>query len=73
MSDSPLNAYQIASLITWTTNKRKWTEIPPVQQRMATGEVIAHMEHLYWQGKVHRIWESSQIQYQKKSIGGVSN
>ena len=73
MSDNPLNAYQIASLITWTMNKKKWTEIPPVQQRMATGEVIAHMEHLYWQGKVKRIWQSSQIQYQKKSIGAKSN
>jgi glyoxylase-like metal-dependent hydrolase (beta-lactamase superfamily II) len=67
ISDQSLNAYQIAALITWTLEKKPWKEIPAIHQRMATGEVIAHMLHLRWQGKVRQIWKNSKIFYQKCS------
>lgn len=41
-----LNAYQIASRLTWSMRGRTWEEFPMEQKWFAVGETIAHLDYL---------------------------
>jgi glyoxylase-like metal-dependent hydrolase (beta-lactamase superfamily II) len=50
----PLNAFDIASRMSWDLKYRHWDEFPVSQKWFATGEAIAHLQHLLLQGEVKR-------------------
>jgi hypothetical protein len=52
MHGQTCSAYQIAANMDW---KVPWEQLPVMHQRMAIGEIIAHLEHLRWQGKLKRL------------------
>lgn len=52
LSESPLNAYQTASRMTWDISYEYWEEFPLAQKWFATGEAIAHLQFLQGEGKV---------------------
>lgn len=42
----PANAYTVASHMTWSIRARNWEDFPVPQRWFATGEALAHLEHL---------------------------
>ncbi|MCF8023908.1 MAG: MBL fold metallo-hydrolase [Desulfobacteraceae bacterium] len=51
---SPLNAYEVASEMSWNLNSKGWTAFPPSQKWFATGEAIAHLRYLEMDNRVRR-------------------
>lgn len=50
-----MDAYQVASRMTWDLSYSSWEEFPPFQRWFATGEAIAHLQHLLLKGKIIKI------------------
>jgi glyoxylase-like metal-dependent hydrolase (beta-lactamase superfamily II) len=46
IGDGAKTAYQVASLISWSTGKVTWDNLPPLSKRMAVTETLAHLELL---------------------------
>jgi glyoxylase-like metal-dependent hydrolase (beta-lactamase superfamily II) len=57
------NCYQIASKLHWNIRDLTWELFPPLQKRFAITETIAHVEHLRWNGKVHKTFENNRFRY----------
>lgn len=53
MQSQPLSAYQVASRMHWDIKFDSWEEIPKQQKWFATGEAIAHLDHLAAQNKLN--------------------
>lgn len=51
-----LNAYQVASRMTWDISYESWEEFPVPQRWFATGEALAHLLYLERLGTVTRTW-----------------
>lgn len=49
-----LNPYEAAARMSWSIRARDWSEFPVVQKRFATGEAAAHLEHLFYGGRLER-------------------
>lgn len=49
-----LNAYDIASRMSWDIKCDSWQEFPPAQKWFATGEALAHLRHLELRGQAAR-------------------
>lgn len=54
LGDDPLNAFQVASRMTWDLDCDSWEEFPRAQKWFATGEAIAHLRYLERKGVVLR-------------------
>lgn len=63
LEKGPLNAYQVAGLMNWDMSYKDWTDYPPYQQWFATGEAIAHLDHLRKRALVNRIFHNNQWLY----------
>jgi len=55
LSAGTLNAYDIASKMTWDIDCENWEDFPPAQKWFAVGEAIAHLQYLEEKSKVKRI------------------
>jgi len=51
---APLNAFQVASRMTWDIKADSWDQFPVAQRWFATGEAISHLRYLEEQGKLVR-------------------
>ena len=60
---SPLNAFQIASQMTWDIKAENWEAFPPAQMWFATGEAISHVRYLANSGLIRRITENPVLTY----------
>lgn len=49
-----MNAYQIASRMTWDITYPVWDIFPVSQKWFATGEVIAHLRYIEDRKMIHR-------------------
>ena len=58
---SPLDAFQTASYMTWDIEAENWEAFPPAQKWFATGEAISHLRCLENQGRIHRVDEDPGI------------
>jgi glyoxylase-like metal-dependent hydrolase (beta-lactamase superfamily II) len=47
----PQNAYTVASRMTWSIRVKSWSDFPLAQKWFATGEALAHLEHLVARGE----------------------
>ncbi|MFC1919238.1 MBL fold metallo-hydrolase [Chloroflexota bacterium] len=63
LSESPSNAYDISARITWDIPTLTWEQFPPLHQRAAVTETVAHLECLRWEGKVRREMKDQVITY----------
>jgi glyoxylase-like metal-dependent hydrolase (beta-lactamase superfamily II) len=53
LKDGPMNGYQVAGHMHWQLNYDSWAQFPNSQQWFATGECIAHLEHLARRGEIN--------------------
>jgi len=49
-----MNAYHIASKMTWDIDCENWEQFPAAQKWFAVGEAIAHLQYLENEGKIKR-------------------
>jgi glyoxylase-like metal-dependent hydrolase (beta-lactamase superfamily II) len=63
LENGPMYAYQVAGLMSWDMSYPSWEDYPPYQQWFATGEAIAHLDHLTEQRLVKRIPHNGQWLY----------
>jgi glyoxylase-like metal-dependent hydrolase (beta-lactamase superfamily II) len=54
LNQHPMNAFEIASQMTWDLQADNWNEFPIAQKWFATGEAISHIRYLEEDGKVVR-------------------
>ncbi|NLB52594.1 MAG: MBL fold metallo-hydrolase [Syntrophomonadaceae bacterium] len=59
-----MSAYQVASRMHWDLTYDSWEEFPDFQRWFATGEAIAHLEHLAERGKVKRVQQEELMLYE---------
>lgn len=60
---SPLNAYEVASEMTWDLTAKDWAAFPLMQKWFATGEAIAHLRCLEIDNRVRRVCTDTVIAY----------
>jgi glyoxylase-like metal-dependent hydrolase (beta-lactamase superfamily II) len=58
-----MNAYQVASHMHWNLTYNSWEDFPSFQKWFATGETIAHLEHLVQRNEVLRIHKEQRLVY----------
>ena len=54
LEGAPLNAFQVASRMTWDIKADSWDQFPVAQRWFATGEAISHLRYLEEEGKLVR-------------------
>lgn len=64
LGHGPLNAYQAARKMKWDLTYNTWEQISVIQQWFATGEAIAHLEHLVELNKVRRMPNQGIFQFE---------
>lgn len=60
----PMNAYQVASYMHWELSYDAFEQFPDYQQWFATGEAIAHLQHMAKLGQIECIRKEDKILYQ---------
>lgn len=58
-----LNAYQVASRMTWDMSYETWEEFPPSQKWFAFGEAVAHIKYLQEKGKVSKGRQGQEVAF----------
>jgi glyoxylase-like metal-dependent hydrolase (beta-lactamase superfamily II) len=58
-----MNAYQLASLMSWEVDYDSWDSFPVMQKWFAIGEVMAHLKYLEEMGRVKREIREQEIIY----------
>ena len=54
LEEAPLNAFQVASRMTWDIKADSWDQFPVAQRWFATGEAISHLRYLEEKGRLAR-------------------
>ncbi len=54
LEKGPLNAFQVASRMTWDIAYESWDQFPVAQRWFATGEAISHLRYLEEEGRLTR-------------------
>ena len=65
LEKGPANAYTVASQMTWSIRARNWDDFPLPQKWFATGEAIAHLEHLEFTGLVSSGIENGEMIFRR--------
>ena len=63
LDEGPLNAYQIASRMSWEVPFEHWNEYPAFQRWFATGEALAHLKYLESKGTVRIVEKDGKIYF----------
>ncbi len=63
LRDGEKDAAATTPLITWDLRYDRWDDVHPVQKLFATGETIAHLQHLEARGVVRSIMRDGHILY----------
>ena len=64
LEDGDMNAFVIASRMSWDLTIRSFDDFPIMQKWFATGEALAHIKFLENQKKVKRISRNGEFEYQ---------
>jgi glyoxylase-like metal-dependent hydrolase (beta-lactamase superfamily II) len=67
LEQGSMNAFQIASQMTWDIKAKSWNHFPVSQKWFATGEAIAHLMYLKEEKNVAQERENNIIRYRLKS------
>jgi len=60
------NAYQVSSMLSWSTGGTDWLDLPEHVQRMAVTETISHLELLFAQGIIRKTTQQGVMNYSLK-------
>jgi len=63
LKKGPLNAFRVASRMTWDIDSESWDQFPVAQKWFATGEAISHLRYLEEDGKLTRISDGKMTLY----------
>jgi glyoxylase-like metal-dependent hydrolase (beta-lactamase superfamily II) len=63
LESNPMNAFQIASKMTWDLKLESWDQFPVTQKWFATGEALSHLRYLQEERKIDQNTEGQIIQY----------
>jgi glyoxylase-like metal-dependent hydrolase (beta-lactamase superfamily II) len=64
LNGSVMNAFQIASNMTWDIASENWDQFPATHKWFATGEAISHLRYLEEAGKIMRKTEKKIIKFE---------
>lgn len=64
LNGSSMNAFQIASRMTWDIVSENWDQFPATQKWFATGEAISHLRYLEEAGRLMRKTEKKIIKFE---------
>ncbi len=67
LKNRPLNAFQIASKMTWDLKLESWDQFPVTQKWFATGEALSYLKYLQEERKINQETEGQIIQYRINS------
>jgi len=67
LGHGPMNGYQVASRMTWDMVYDRWEDVASYQQWFATGEAVAHLEHLHHLHMIEKKQVDGSIVYQLPS------
>ena len=62
-SNNTINAYEVASQMSWNVNHGIWDDFPIAQKWFATGEAASHLEYLYQKGEIEKKNCNNKIYY----------
>jgi glyoxylase-like metal-dependent hydrolase (beta-lactamase superfamily II) len=51
LADGPRTGYQVAGALTWTSRHRQLSELDPINQVLAVGESVSHLDLLVLRGR----------------------
>lgn len=60
----PMTAYQVAGNMHWDVKCNSWEEFPVYQKWFATGEAIAHVEHLATLMEIKKTQSGAKVVYE---------
>jgi glyoxylase-like metal-dependent hydrolase (beta-lactamase superfamily II) len=63
LRQGPRTAYQVASVVPWSTGGVPWERLAPFVRRMAVTETIAHLELFFAQGSLAKKIEGGVVNY----------
>jgi glyoxylase-like metal-dependent hydrolase (beta-lactamase superfamily II) len=63
LKNRPLNAFQIASKMSWDLKVESWDQFPVTQKWFATGEALSHLKYLQAEGKIDQETKGQTVQY----------
>lgn len=64
LKDGPVNAFQLASMMTWGVDYHSWDQFAPILKWFATGEAIAHLRYLERRGEIKEMNADYEIIYE---------
>jgi glyoxylase-like metal-dependent hydrolase (beta-lactamase superfamily II) len=64
LGQGAMSAYQVASRMHWDMSFDSWEKFPSAQKWFATGEAIAHLEHLAEKGRIQKTLKRDLVLYQ---------
>lgn len=67
LNQGPMNGYQVANRMHWDMTYNTWDDVSIYQQWFATGEAVAHLEHLYRLRLIEKKQVDHKILYQLPS------
>jgi glyoxylase-like metal-dependent hydrolase (beta-lactamase superfamily II) len=63
LASGPRTAYQVASVISWSTGGVPWEQLSPFLRRMAVTETLAHLELFFAQGSLTKVLGEGRVYY----------
>lgn len=63
LAGGPRTAYQVGSVVSWSTGGVPWTQLRPFLRRMAVTETLAHLELSFAQGSVMKSLKDGFVYY----------
>jgi glyoxylase-like metal-dependent hydrolase (beta-lactamase superfamily II) len=65
LAEGEQSAYRVASRMTWNIRCSRWEEFPALQKWFATGEALAHLQHLERRGQAVRERDAAGFRYRR--------
>ncbi len=66
LQGGPLDAYRVASAMSWDLTYNSWEQFPSPQKWFATGEAVAHLIYLEGEGRVLRKFANGRILFSNR-------
>jgi hypothetical protein len=63
LTGRPRTAYELASVISWSTGGVPWEQLSPFLRHMAVTETLAHLEMSFAQGDLTKTLEEGRVYY----------
>jgi glyoxylase-like metal-dependent hydrolase (beta-lactamase superfamily II) len=65
LGDAKMSGAEVSAQMEWSLTFKNWYDFPPAQKIFATGEALAHLEHLVFTGKAAKSLQTDIVYYEK--------